>query len=65
MPSETETDIKKVKSGWKTTEFFMTIVANVSAILMAIGGQLDGTAAAIILGIANAGYAISRAHAKK
>jgi len=56
---------KIVKSGWRTSEFWATTLASVAALLAAVGGILDGQVAAIIVGVSETAYAISRGLAKK
>ena len=57
----TKTD---VKSGGRTTEFWLSMLAVVAPIFAALADKIDGTAAVICSAIAAAGYAISRGMAK-
>ena len=65
----TETENKAVKPGWKTTEFWLTIAANLLAALMASGAFAADSkpgmiAAAILAGLACMGYQAQRTKAK-
>lgn len=46
--------------GWKTTEFYVTVLTDVALVASAVGGVLPSKWAAIAAGVANASYAISR-----
>lgn len=63
-----------VKPGWKTTEFWLTLAGNILGGLNMVGAMpgipdnVKGTAAVaggVLSAVATAGYAISRAIAKK
>ena len=53
------------KPGYKTTEFWLTIAANVAAILAAVADVLPPDKAALVLAVSNGIYAVSRGMAKK
>jgi hypothetical protein len=58
-----------LKPGWKTTEFWLTLIATMSGVLLASGlfpegGVAQEVLAVIVAGLANLGYAISRGLAK-
>lgn len=62
--------MKEVKSGYKTTEFWFTTLAQLIGILFASGVVGEGTLLAQALGIATTvlstiGYQVSRGIAKK
>ena len=48
------------KSGWKTTEFWVTVATDIGVIATAATGVLPVKYAAIAAGIAQFGYALSR-----
>ena len=59
-----------MKAGYKTTEFWLTVIATVLGLLFASGIVSDGSQADKILGMASTvlatmGYSISRSIAKK
>ena len=61
---------KKVKAGYKTTEFWLTTVAAILGLLFASGAVEAGTAFDKVLGLVSMvlgslGYAVSRGIAKK
>ena len=55
---------QKVKPGWKTTEFWMTIATNVVTVAGALKGLIPDDKAALIVAIANAVYGVARALTK-
>ena len=57
-------EAKQVKSGWRTSEFWMTIVTQVLAVVAALNGVLDPKTAATIVAVLNAVYAVLRTLAK-
>lgn len=65
MAKDAELNAKHVKNGFKSTEFWATTIASIAAMLAAVGGILDGQLAAIIVGVSEAAYALSRGLAKK
>jgi hypothetical protein len=54
-----------VKSGFKTTEFWVTNLASVGAILASVAGFLPPQYAALATALAGGLYAVSRGLAKK
>lgn len=52
--------VSAVKPGIKTTEFALTIVANLFTIFLSIKGVLPATTAAIIIAAVNGIYATTR-----
>lgn len=53
-----------VKSGWKTTEFWLAVLSNVATVVPALGGMIPPEKAAMILAIVNGLYGIVRALTK-
>lgn len=53
-----------VKVGWKTTEFYITLLVIIGAVVSSISGQLPDKYSAIAASIAGAAYALSRGLAK-
>lgn len=53
-----------VKPGFKTSEFFLTLLTTIGTVGASLAGVLSGKAAAIVAGISTAAYAISRGLAK-
>lgn len=53
-----------VKSGWKTTEFWLAVLSNVATVVPALGGLIPPEKAATILAIVNGLYGIVRALTK-
>lgn len=53
-----------VKSGWKTTEFYLTILSNLITIAGALNGIIDPKTAAIVLAVLNGLYTTLRTIAK-
>lgn len=53
-----------MKKGYKTTEFWVTILTQVATIGTAVAGLLPPDRAAILVGLSQAAYAISRGLAK-
>lgn len=49
-----------MRSGWKTTEFYVTVLTDVGLIAASVGGVLPPKWAAVAAGVAQAAYAISR-----
>ena len=54
-----------MKTGIKTTEFWLTILANVVAVVGALQGVIPAETAAIIIAALNAVYGFLRTIAKK
>jgi hypothetical protein len=54
-----------MKPGWKTTEFWATLVLDLGAVAAAAGDVLPDKYAALAATVATAAYAISRGLAKK
>lgn len=52
------------KSSWKTSEFWMTVVSNISSIAMMVIGGLDPEWGASVIAVLNTVYAFSRGKAK-
>jgi hypothetical protein len=57
-------EVKNMKSGWRTSEFWTVVVSNLVAVVGALNGVLDAETAAKVLGVLNAVYAILRTLAK-
>lgn len=57
-------EVGKVKTGWKTSEFWLTIVSNLITIAGALNGIIDAKTAGIILAILNGLYTTLRTIAK-
>ena len=53
-------DATVVKPGWKTSEFWLSILTTIGAVGASVSGVLSGKAGAIVAGISTAAYAISR-----
>lgn len=53
-----------MKSGWKTSEFWMSIVAQLLAVAATLNGILDPKVAAVVVASLNALYGILRTVAK-
>jgi uncharacterized membrane protein YfcA len=53
------------KPGYKTTEFFVTVLTAVGALIAALAGQLTPRYAAIASAVSVAAYALSRGLAKR
>ena len=58
------TGVSKVKDGWKTSEFWMTIVSQILAVVGALNGVIDAKTAATVVAVLNAIYAVLRTLAK-
>lgn len=54
-----------MKVGWKTTEFYVTVLTDVGLVAAALGGVLSPKWAAMAAGVAQAAYAISRGLTKQ
>lgn len=54
--------VAPAKPGWQTTEFWVTVATSVWAIF---GHSLPPTSQAVVVGVAQAAYAVSRALAKR
>jgi hypothetical protein len=52
------------KPGWKTSEFYLTVLSNLIAIAGALNGVLDPKTAAIIMAVLNGLYTTLRTVAK-
>lgn len=57
-------EVSKVKSGYKSSEFWLTIVSNLVTIAGALNGILDAKTAAIVLAVLNGLYTVLRTIAK-
>lgn len=55
---------KKMKTGYKTTEFWLVIITNLLAVVTAFNGLLDPKTAGIIVAVLNGLYAILRSVVK-
>jgi hypothetical protein len=55
----------KTKPGWKTTEFWMTIAANLAAIIGAFADMLPPEKAVLLIAASNGLYAIARGQTKR
>jgi len=53
------------KPGYKTTEFWLTVLTNVAAIAATVADVLPANQSAIIMAAVNAFYSITRGMAKK
>ena len=58
-------ECEEIKSGWKTTEFWMTIAVNVAAILATVSQVASPKVGGMMMTASTAIYAVSRAWAKK
>lgn len=66
MAEEPVTPTNEVtKPGYKTTEFWLTIVSNAIMILGALDGKIDPKVAAIALAVLNGVYTALRGYVKK
>jgi len=54
-----------MKSGVKTTEFWMTVVSNLVTIIGALGGNIEPEKAAILLAVLNGIYSVLRSLVKQ
>lgn len=52
------------KPGWKTTEFYLTLLTNIVAIVGSLKGVIPQEAATIVVAVANGIYGIIRAVTK-
>ena len=50
-----------IKSGWKTTEFWVTVVANLIVVVGALGEVIPADTAAVIIAVLNGVYGVLRA----
>jgi hypothetical protein len=62
---EVTTMDNQVKAGWKTTEFWMTLITNLVAVLGALNGVIPADTMAIILAVVNGVYGVLRALVKQ
>lgn len=53
-----------MKVGWKTSEFWMTVITQLLAVVGALNGVIDPKTAATVVAVLNAVYAILRTLAK-
>ena len=53
-----------VKSGWKTTEFWLVVLSNIATVIPALSGVIPPEKAATILAVVNGIYGIVRALTK-
>jgi len=53
-----------MKSGWKTTEFLLTVIGSLTAIFFALRGLIPADLSAKIVGVAIMTYTIARAIVK-
>lgn len=63
MPKTTEE--QHTKSGFKTTEFWLTIAGNIAAILLTVGETVSPEIGGIMIVVGNSLYALSRGISKK
>jgi len=54
-----------VKPGWKTTEFWMTVIGNLVTVVGTLNGTIPPEKCAIIVSILNTIYTVLRTFAKK
>lgn len=57
-------DSTAIKAGWKTSEFWLTVLTNIIAIVGSLGGLIPPQTATVILAVANGVYGIIRAITK-
>lgn len=57
-------EVKNVKPGYKTTEFWLTVLSNLITIAGALQGVIDGKTAAVVLAVLNGLYNLVRGLAK-
>jgi len=55
----------KMTNGMKSSEFWLTLMGNVAAVLLTVSGVVDPKVAGIMVVVSNGLYAISRGFAKK
>ena len=53
------------KPGWKTTEFWLVMVSNLTTLAGALGGVIPADTSAIIIAVLNGVYGVLRTIAKK
>ena len=53
-----------VKSGWKTSEFYLVVLSNIASIIPALAGLITPEKAATLLVVVNSIYAVVRALTK-
>lgn len=58
-------EVSKVKAGYRTTEFWITVFTSATALIQTYGGSLPEPWGIVITAIVTAGYTISRGLAKK
>ena len=55
---------KKVKPGWQTTEFWITVIGEIGAVCAAASGVIPSKSAALLMTASAVAYKISRGLAK-
>lgn len=66
MPAQTDSpQVKGLKPGWKTSEFWITIGGNVAALVATVSEVLDPKIGGILMLLVNGFYTLSRGIAKK
>lgn len=58
-------ELKPVKPGYKTTEFWVTILTVVGSATAGLQGVVSPTVAAVLGAVSTVAYAVSRGFAKK
>lgn len=58
------TEVEQMKSGYKTTEFWLTVISNLITIAGALQGVIDAKTAAVMLAVLNGVYSVLRTVAK-
>lgn len=57
-------ELKEVKVGWKTSEFWVMILTQIGSISASLAGFVDPKIATILMAISGTAYTISRGWAK-
>ena len=55
---------EKMKPGWKTTEFWLTVLSNLAVVVGALEGVIPAEKMAIIIAVINGVYGVVRATTK-
>ena len=55
----------ETKAGYKTTEFWLTMVSNLLGVFGVVKGMIDPNTAAVILAVLNGAYGVLRALQKQ
>ena len=58
-------DLQKIKSGWKTTEFWFSVLTTIGSVGTAVAGFIPASYAAIVASGTAMAYALSRGLAKR